>query len=70
MEINEELDLLKDYMNYFINLRFEKETYFMKTKDFERGFNASLCRPRLKVRSINDLEPLPFQDWMYVASIV
>jgi hypothetical protein len=63
MEIGEELTLLKDYMGYFINLRYSKESYSLRKKDWERN-GDNFLKPRLNVRSEKELEPLSFENWM------
>ena len=67
-DVNEELDLLKEYMKYFINLRFEKESYLLKKKHWERN-NKEGPGPRLMVRNESYLEPRSFQDWLYAVSV-
>ncbi len=59
MKPEEELNLLRDYMNYFINLRFAKEEYIMK----KREWDGKGPGPRLNVRSERELEPISFKDW-------
>jgi hypothetical protein len=63
MEQEEELTLLKDYMEYFINLRYSKEYYSIRKKDWERDGKKG-PGPRLDVRNEKELEPLSFRDWI------
>jgi hypothetical protein len=63
MEVEDELNLLKDYMKYFINLNYSKEDYLLRKKHWERN-NKEGPSPRFNFRSEKELAPLSFKDWI------
>ncbi len=61
----QELDLLQEYMNYFINLRVLKEDFISKQKEY----NGKGPTPRLNCK-IQDINPVSFEDWKRLYSDV
>lgn len=60
MKLEKEFTLLKEYLGYFVNLKYCKETYLIRLKEWD-GHGP---KPRLDFRNEKDVEPLSFKDWI------
>lgn len=64
MDINEEFDLLSEYMEYFVEANYEKIVYNIGFKDWEKDGKHGPS-PKLKVINERYLDPYSFQAWAY-----
>lgn len=64
MDIEEEFNLLNEYIDYFIDANYEKTLYEINFQNWEKEGKHGPS-PHLNVRNVRYIEPMSFKAWAY-----